>query len=108
MQISALNLNSEKSMNSTATTIVDLHAIKHNLQLIRNMMPHQKIIAMIKSNAYGHGLIHIAKVLDNVDALGVATIAEAQQLRAAGVDCDIVVMRGFVTEAELPVFLEDN
>ncbi len=95
-------------MNSTATTIIDLNAIKHNLKLIRDRMPHQKMMAMIKCNAYGHGLIHIAKALHTIDALGVATIAEALQLRAAGIDRDIVVMRGFVTKDEIAVFLNDH
>lgn len=95
-------------MNSTAITTVDLSALRHNLHLIHHMMPGQKILAMVKSNAYGHGLIHVAKTLKNVDALGVATIAEALQLREAGIDNDIVVMRGFVTAEEMAVFLDDN
>jgi len=95
-------------MNSTATTIIDLSAVKHNLALIRKMMPHQKIIAMVKSNAYGHGLIHIGKAIENVDAFGVATIAEALQLRKAGIDTDIVVMRGFITSEEIAVFINDH
>src|SRR3989338_1799899 len=95
-------------MNSTAVTTVDLSALKHNLHLIRQMMPRQKIMAMVKSNAYGHGIIRVAKALKNVDAFGVATIAEALQLRDAGVDNDIVVMRGLVTAEEITVFLENN
>lgn len=95
-------------MNSTATSIIDLSAIQHNLHLIQEMMPKQKILAMIKSNAYGHGLVPVAKALKNADALGVATIAEALQLRSAGVDADIVVMRGFATRDELSIFLDDN
>lgn len=95
-------------MNSTAVSIVDLHAITHNLALIRDRMPHQKILAMVKSNAYGHGLIHVAKTLSTIDALGVATIGEALQLRSAGIDTDIVVMRGFTTVDEIAIFLGDN
>lgn len=95
-------------MNSTATSIIDLPAIKHNLNLIRQLMPRQKIMAMVKSNAYGHGLVHVAKAIEHVDALGVATIDEAQQLRSAGIDTDIVVMRGFITAEEIAVFLEDS
>ncbi|HLB56526.1 MAG TPA: alanine racemase [Coxiellaceae bacterium] len=95
-------------MNSTATSIIDLSAIKHNLHLIQEMMPKQKILAMIKSNAYGHGLIPVAKALGNADALGVATIAEALQLRNAGIDADIVVMRGFATRDELSIFFADD
>ena len=95
-------------MNSTAITTVDLKAISHNLNLIRQLMPKLKILAMVKSNGYGHGLIHIANAMPTVDALGVATLAEALQLREAGVDRDIVVMRGFITADEMAVFLNDN
>lgn len=95
-------------MNSTAITTINLGAITHNLNLIRSMMPKQKILAMIKSNGYGHGLIHIANAVKTADALGVATIAEALQLRQAGVDSDIVVMRGFITPEEIAFFLDDN
>lgn len=95
-------------MNSTAITTIDLSAITHNLNLIHEMVPKQKILAMIKSNGYGHGLIHIAEALKEADALGVATIAEALQLRKAGINHDIVVMRGFITSEEIAFFLDDN
>lgn len=95
-------------MNSTAISIVDLNAIQHNLTLLHTMMPHKKIMVMVKSNAYGHGLVRIAQALTDVDALGVATIAEAKQLREAGIETDIVVMRGFATRDEMAFFLDDN
>ncbi|MCX7121262.1 MAG: alanine racemase [Gammaproteobacteria bacterium] len=95
-------------MNSTAITTIDLNAISHNLNCIRQMMPKQKILAMVKSNGYGHGLIHIAQAIPTVDALGVATIAEALQLRGAGINRDIVVMRGFITADEIAVFANDD
>lgn len=94
-------------MNNTAIAKIDLQALSHNLAQIRTLVPGKKIIAMIKSNAYGHGLIAVAKALSNVEALGVATISEALQLRAAGIKNDIVVMRGFVVSEELAVFLND-
>src|SRR3990167_680889 len=94
-------------MNSTAITTINLSALTYNLQLIRQLMPQKKILAMVKSNGYGHGLIPIAVALNTVDAFGVATISEAQQLREAGIKNDIVVMRGFVTAEEFPVFLKD-
>src|SRR3990167_201452 len=94
-------------MNSTAICTVDLTAIQHNFRLIRAHMPKQKMLAMIKSNAYGHGLVEVAKAIPDVDALGVATIAEAVQLCSAGIKTDIVVMRGFATAAELSVFLNN-
>lgn len=70
-------------------------------------MPTSQIMAMIKCNAYGHGLIEVANALTTVKALGVATISEALQLRSAGIEKDIIVMRGFVNATEIEVFLKD-
>lgn len=95
-------------MNSTAIAKIDLSALTHNLNLIRHKMPNQKIMAMVKSNAYGHGLIRVAETIKAVDAFGVATIAEAMQLKEAGIPTDIVVMRGFSTEEELSPFFFDS
>ncbi len=94
-------------MNSTAIAKIDLSALTHNLNLIRHQMPNQKIMAMVKSNAYGHGLVRVAQAIADVNALGVATIAEALQLKEAGIQTDIVVMRGFSTEDELSPFFSD-
>jgi alanine racemase len=56
---------------------------------------------MIKANAYGHGLIRIAKALKHVDALGVASVDEAKVIRQAGVKTTIVLMAGFFSASEL-------
>lgn len=95
-------------MNATAIATIHLDALVHNLAEIRALFPQQKIIAMIKSNAYGHGLVPVAQALSSTNAFGVATLGEALQLRNAGVTNDLVVMRGFVSTDEIPVFLEDN
>lgn len=95
-------------MKSTAIAKIDLSALTHNLQLLRQTMPEQKILAMVKCNAYGHGLLTVAKTISTVDALGVATLWEALQLRGAGIQTPIVVMRGFATESELSAFFQDT
>lgn len=94
-------------MNSTAVTTIDLSAMQHNLVCIRKLMPNKKIIAMIKSNGYGHGLVQIANSINTVEAFGVATIDEALQLRKAGIQNEIIVMRGFITPEELSIFFND-
>jgi len=94
-------------MHATKITI-QLKAISHNLAEIRRLQPQSKIVCMIKANAYGHGLIPVAKALSDADALGVATLTEALQLRHAGIDKSIVVMRGFLNAEELDIFLRDD
>ncbi len=58
--------------------------MQHNLQQIRRMAPESAIMAMVKSNAYGHGLERIAAALQNADGLGVACLEEGMRLREAG------------------------
>ncbi|HEX4591176.1 MAG TPA: alanine racemase, partial [Gemmataceae bacterium] len=64
---------------------IDTAALRHNLQVIRRFAPKSRIIAVIKANAYGHGLVAVARALDAADAFAVARISEALVLREAGV-----------------------
>lgn len=85
--------------------IISLEALRHNLNQIRSRLaPHVKILAMVKANAYGHGLVECARVLrtEGVAALGVAFIEEAMELRKAGDRGRIIVLTPpFPEEAEL-------
>ena len=72
-------------------------ALQHNLSIVKQHCPRQKIWAMVKADAYGHGMERTAKALSGVDAYGVATLREAFQLRRVIGTTPIVVMRGFVT-----------
>jgi alanine racemase len=89
---------------------IDLSAIQSNLKRIQALAPNAKVTAMIKANAYGHGLSNVAKALDDahVDALGVASIDEALQCRAAGVHCDIRLMQGLFGQEELAAACEQD
>jgi alanine racemase len=81
--------------------VIDLEAIKHNVEKVREYAPTAKIMAVIKSNAYGHGLLQIAKELDDVDGLAVARISEAVRLRKAGITKKVVILSGFFSEEQL-------
>lgn len=87
-------------MTETAVAIIQTAAVLHNLQRIRSAAPDCRVMAVIKANAYGHGLITIAQLLANeVDALAVARVSEGVQLRDAGITQRIVVLEG-CSEAE--------
>jgi alanine racemase len=75
--------------------VVDLDAIGHNLAAIR-ARTRVPVMAVVKANAYGHGLVPVAKHLETlgVDQLGVAFLEEGIALRAAGVRIPILVMGG--------------
>lgn len=81
----------------------------HNLAVIKTQAPRAKIMAMVKANAYGHGLRSVAQRLEgHVDALGVASIDEALALRQAGVKTPITLIEGVFTPEELRLAAEQN
>lgn len=66
--------------------VVDLGAISRNLQRLRHRSGARRVIAAVKADAYGHGLVPVAIHLEpEVSAFGVATVEEGVQLRAAGI-----------------------
>lgn len=95
-------------MTPAAYAVVDLDAVKHNLARVRQFAPNSKVMAVIKANAYGHGLIKVANALSDVDGIAVARLDEAIQLRKSGITCRITVLEGFVCEQELGELLQFN
>ena len=88
-------------MARSATASIDLAALRHNLQRVREFAAGCKIIAVIKADGYGHGIIEVARSLNTADLLGVACIEEAIQLREAGIDTGILLLEGFFESSEL-------
>ncbi len=73
---------------SPTTLRIDLEAIDANLGLVRRLHPNRGILLPVKAGAYGHGLVEVARHVEKTGSaawLGVAHVAEAEQLRAAGV-----------------------
>lgn len=80
-------------MRSTIARI-DLGALGHNLDVIRRKAPGMAVLAMVKANAYGHGMLAVSRHLQdlNVDMLGVAFVDEGVHLRYAGVHRPIMIL----------------
>ncbi|MBK8814067.1 MAG: alanine racemase [Methylococcaceae bacterium] len=95
-------------MQGIAYAEIDLAAVRHNLNIVRNHAPQANIMAVIKANAYGHGMVRIAKALENADAFAVARIDEAVRLRQAGIRQRIAVLQGFSTDEELQYLIDFN
>ena len=92
-------------MRSTRITI-DLDALEWNFDCIRKHAPEQKILGLVKANAYGHGMVPIARALEmfGADMLGVALLDEAIELRRRGIAGEILILTPVEThEAELAV-----
>jgi alanine racemase len=81
--------------------IIDSSALRHNLSIVRKQAPHSKTMAIIKANAYGHGIVPTARALIGADAFGVARLPEALALREHGLGQRIVLLEGVFALDEL-------
>ncbi|MDP5192056.1 alanine racemase [Rheinheimera baltica] len=88
--------------------IIDLNALSHNYQQVKQLAPNSKVLAVLKANAYGHGMLAVAQALKHADALGVARIDEALALRAGGITKPIVLLEGFFHADELQQVVASN
>lgn len=76
-------------------------ALQHNLQRVRELAPGSKVLAMVKADAYGHGALLVAETLATADGFGVAFLAEALALRAAGIRQPVTVLEGVFSVEEM-------
>ncbi len=74
---------------------VDLAALRHNYQLARQCAPGRKAFAVVKANAYGHGAVAAVQALAEIaDGFAVASLEEAEQVRAAHPHARLLLLEG--------------
>ena len=88
-------------MTPMVSATIDTAALKHNLQRIRHFAPRSRVMAVIKANAYGHGLVAVARALDAADAFAVARVDEGLTLRMAGIQKRTVLLEGVFDRGQL-------
>ncbi len=91
-----------------ATAVIDCRALRHNLQQIRQRAPQSRLMAIVKANAYGHGLLKIAHTITDTDCYAVARITEALMLRSSGIIKPILLLEGFFSADDLRVLVVNN
>jgi alanine racemase len=80
-------------------TEINLSALKHNLAAIRAHVPQARVMAVVKANAYGHGMPSVVRTLaPDVEMFGVANLTEAQSVRE-------VLQSSLASSAAIPVFI---
>ena len=82
-------------MSREVVARVDTGAIRDNMALLQRRAPHSRMLAVLKSDAYGHGIEAVGHALRDADGFGVAAQVEAERLRAAGMTQPIVLFGGF-------------
>lgn len=90
-------------MTGLIRAVVSGSALRANLRSIRKRASGTHVMAVVKANAYGHGLVSTALALPEADAFAVARIGEAMTLREAGVAQPIVLLEGVFDAAQLAI-----
>jgi alanine racemase len=88
-------------MTRPVRALINTAALRHNLQRAKQAAPGCKVMAVVKANGYGHGLVRVARALQGADAFGVARLGEGIELRDAGFDQPVVLLSGVERAADL-------
>jgi alanine racemase len=88
---------------------IDLDRLAENFRAIAAHVAPARVMPILKANAYGHGLVEVARMLERVGApyVGVAYLEEALRLRQEGVRMPVLVLGGIVG-SQIPRFLEQD
>jgi alanine racemase len=90
-----------RAMPRPIRATINAAALAHNLALARRHAGPAKIWAVLKANAYGHGLLRAARALDGADGIAVLDFSEALRLREAGIAKPILMLEGFFGAADI-------
>lgn len=91
-------------MSRPIQAFIDSSALTHNLNIVRQYAPQARIMAVLKADAYGHGLLQAARALKAADAFALLELEAAIALRDAGFCQPILLLEGFFSMKELAVF----
>lgn len=91
-----------------ARATINLEALRHNLQLARQRAPAAKLWAVVKANAYGHGLERLLPALGSADGLALVEIDAAVRLRERGWSGPLLLIEGFFDEKDLALFVRQR
>lgn len=94
----------------TRPILVTIHAaaLQHNYRLAKRCAPCSQAFAVIKANAYGHGLLRVATALAEADGFALLEIEQALRLRQAGFRQPILLLEGVFSADELPLCAEQD
>lgn len=95
-------------MSRPVRALINTAALKHNLNIVRQLTPGRRVMAVVKANGYGHDLLNTATALAGADEYGVASIDEALVLREAGITAPITALEGFFSASEISLFQQHD
>ena len=80
---------------------IDLSALTSNLKLVKKIAKNSKVMAVLKANAYGHGLIESVKAIKSAEGIAILTIEEAVKIRKAGFKNTILLLEGLFASEDI-------
>ncbi|MGE6380722.1 alanine racemase [Shewanella baltica] len=92
-------------MNPFPRAEISSSALQTNLAALRQQAPASSVMAVVKANGYGHGLLNVANCLVSADGFGLARLDEALELRAGGVTARLLLLEGFFRATDLPLLV---
>ncbi|RKY79144.1 alanine racemase, partial [candidate division KSB1 bacterium] len=111
MQETGINhpLVSTKDVVRPTLVEVDLGAVRENFRNIKKKVENCSVMAILKANAYGHGLVRIAEYMEQIgaDYLGVAVLEEGLLLREQGINMPVLVLGGILGN-QIPYFIKND
>ncbi|MCI5051076.1 MAG: alanine racemase [Candidatus Pacebacteria bacterium] len=86
---------------------IDMQKLRHNYDEIRNQLDGQKMLCIVKGNAYGHGIVEMARAFESygADYLGVAIPEEGVELRRSGITIPILVLSA-ISDRQIPICIQ--
>jgi len=90
-------------MSRPIRSIIHYAALQHNLQMIQSKARNAKVWAVVKANAYGHGLKHVFEPFRAADGFALLDLNEAQQLREMGWRGPILLLEGIFEARDLEI-----
>jgi alanine racemase len=88
------------------TAVISVAALQHNLARAKQCAPGARVWAVVKANAYGHGLACAMRAFSDADGLALIETEAAEQLRALGWTKPILLLEGFFDPSDLPMLAE--
>ncbi|TCK18944.1 alanine racemase [Thiogranum longum] len=87
---------------------IDLSALTFNLSQARRAAPDSRVMAVVKADGYGHGMLAVATALQDADAFAVASLDEGLQLRNAGIEKPVLLLEGVFSATELTAVMQHH
>ena len=81
--------------------VIHQQALQHNLQVARSCVPQSQVFAVVKADAYGHGIERVYPALKNADGFAFLDMAEGKRLRALGCDKPLLLLEGIFALQDL-------